>query len=290
MSIAMNMVAIDWLTLTSKRNKSLLNLANLFLPENIYEAMLAKRMQYQGTVFNNVFYGVSRDGRTDMLQASQYEAHLVYDETCRDDRRVMNCTRVDIQFTVPLDQTMDAYFAHLCDCRSLFKDKTGKGLSWSMIMNEDNRNTLYIGSRQSDVYRRVYVKEIEKQLWLRFEVEYKGNQAQLFWSKMGGNDYLTSELTRGFEFLKFSKLDKEFDYLVSLFPSKGDGTVIELPVKPVINWEWIYDTVLPYLRKASDIDYDRTSELLDVLTTYHEKGVLGNSLTVDELLENIDRR
>lgn len=62
------------------------------------------------------------------------------------------------------------------------KDAPGSARKWSQVSGSDGGQTIYIGSRQSEKFLRVYDKAIESgQLdrpWTRFELEIKGDTAR----------------------------------------------------------------------------------------------------------------
>lgn len=90
----------------------------------------------------------------------------------------MDCTRIDVQLTVPLPTRMgrDTFdsFVELAEIAEIHEEKRGqRGRKVGGPLYPDGFCTLYIGSRQSTRFYRLYVKEHSGGFYLRFEVEYK---------------------------------------------------------------------------------------------------------------------
>lgn len=82
------------------------------------------------------------------------------------------CTRLDVQITVPRPE-----WVSLPELRS----KLGKK-GTSLISSQEN-DTLYLGSRTSDFFTRLYEKMFDD-MHLRLEFELKGNRARMAWDAM----------------------------------------------------------------------------------------------------------
>ena len=142
-------------------------------------------MQYQGRIWENdagtVFFGTGEQrGRPHYL--AQFTGHRAqtawdaYDGLVAYD--LVRVTRLDVALTVPLPPgwRQDYLFA------SLKADDGPRSVSYiesqSGPEGHETLATVYIGSRSSDRYVRVYEKpDSEGNLYLRFEVEYKGARA-----------------------------------------------------------------------------------------------------------------
>lgn len=88
-----------------------------------------------------------------------------------------NVSRIDIQHTIRLP---DWYSARSCVDALRSGEFKGRQRKVTMIDNYGN-DTVYIGSRTSDSFTRIYVKD---SVWLRLEYEYKRSYATDAWSKV----------------------------------------------------------------------------------------------------------
>lgn len=95
----------------------------------------------------------------------------------------VNCTRIDLQVTTSEPSKWSQF--------SLFSDLQERGTLCSMMQSEDRQvgrmETVYIGSRSSQRYTRVYVKKTRGGgRLLRFEVEFKSKLAREVLVQLGG--------------------------------------------------------------------------------------------------------
>lgn len=81
------------------------------------------------------------------------------------------CTRLDLQITIPKPDWVELPKLH----KSLGKKRT------TLISSKEN-DTLYIGSRNSDKFARLYEKPLGEQMHLRMEFELKGKLAAGAWN------------------------------------------------------------------------------------------------------------
>jgi hypothetical protein len=136
----------------------------------------AKRMQYVGVEDGNLnwFIGKAKQNYEDhwMFQASGEAADVAFDPIC--DNWVAydwSVTRIDLQITIPLP----AYY----QSRQLYDDieawsGDGRPRRPSLVQSGDGNDTVYIGSRTSNRFIRIYVKPLDEgKKALRMEVEYK---------------------------------------------------------------------------------------------------------------------
>lgn len=135
-------------------------------------------------------------------------------------------TRVDIQMTVPKPSWVDLAKLH---------KNMGKKLT-TLISSEEN-STLYIGSRESDKFARLYEKPLNGKMYLRMEFELKGRMAAGSW-----NAILAGESVGGIyaRLLIKSKLPGAFK---SLFENADDTATdkalraeIEHDNKKILKW------------------------------------------------------
>lgn len=101
----------------------------------------------------------------------------------------VNCTRFDVQITLP----PVLYRPRLSEIALLYQKGelgqfTGRGKPNVSAVVGDETDTLYIGSRSSETFARVYDKKVKPlsevaQIWERYEVEFKGSRAMDLWNK-----------------------------------------------------------------------------------------------------------
>lgn len=132
-------------------------------------------LQYQGFWSDIGFYGVGNQNgkRHYVMFVSGYAASdfaaLMVDEN-------FYCTRIDLQKTIENNGEYDAR-TEFDNLRAQFDGK--RSLS---IIQSDTGDTLYIGTRTSDLYTRIYEKA-ERQ-YLRLEFEIKGDTAKQVWHNL----------------------------------------------------------------------------------------------------------
>lgn len=101
----------------------------------------------------------------------------------------VKCTRFDVQITLP----PMLYRPRLSEIALLFQkgelgEFTGRGKPMVSAVVGDETDTLYIGSRSSETFARVYDKKVKPlsegvQTWERYEVEFKGSRAMDLWNR-----------------------------------------------------------------------------------------------------------
>lgn len=172
----LNQARCDYLTLTTYHNGEQM-LASI---SDLYPTKFGRELKaggYTGTQWDGLFYGVGkqRSRAHFIMRASGEESQTILFRT-RD--LELNCTRIDLQITVWVPQKYSA--------RKLYDILVSDDIEWpgrrlkpTIIESGDNLDTVYIGSRTSDRFCRVYVKPDSKgnPAYLRFEMELKGNIA-----------------------------------------------------------------------------------------------------------------
>ena len=128
-------------------------------------------LQYHGQKSEHMFYGVGlqQDRRHYIVQASGELAQMFYDSTI--DYGQMFCKRIDVQKTIEEPENYRPLKLY-----EDFKNEPGNKRNSSIILS-DSGSTVYMGSRVSDSYIRVYQKDIEGNPFIRLEIEIKGNTA-----------------------------------------------------------------------------------------------------------------
>lgn len=188
--ILMAQVGVDWLTATSF-SQSFFNAASRILgtletagPFERYEAEL---MQYKGMGYFNVDRkrmaflgkGMQKCELHTMLRVSGYTADEVFRRLMQEEKLRFSVSRLDLQLTFPAEGELSA---------NLWRDfhekqhahESGRGTrkrGVTLISNNEEGNTLYVGSRRSERFVRVYEKSIESgasSSSVRLESELKG--------------------------------------------------------------------------------------------------------------------
>ena len=171
----LNNPMFDWLTLTTFEIDSALKMRYL----HAYDSYTpASRLQYKGVQGEGVFFGEATQGGRQhwMFQASGEMADYVFMGYPRDFGPYdWNVTRCDLQVTIPIPPRFSS--RDLYDDLQIW-DGPGKPRISQLLQSGDGNDTVYVGSRSSDRFTRIYVKPIDGGLKaLRFECEYKGEHA-----------------------------------------------------------------------------------------------------------------
>ena len=166
--------AIDWLTLTTFYQRSILEadaLVHSMVGDS--ETRPARVMQYEGRSGDGFFFGEAEQrGKPHyMLRLSGDLADRFMFHPLKPG---MECSRIDLQITLPWDDYAYPVFRDSQQAISIYEMKKGqRARKVNTILNVDGFCTMYIGSRESERFYRVYIKEHGDDLFLRFEVEFK---------------------------------------------------------------------------------------------------------------------
>lgn len=243
-----NQAAIDWMTITSYEKE--FGRAVKSFVDNEVEVITkqqSKLLGYSGTRVvayrGSIFLGQSLAGHW-MLTASGEIADAIFRHHCLIHMHV-KCTRMDIQVTVPEPEmwSQRALAGAVAD--------SGRFGTYSHIVSQDGQ-TVYLGSRKSDVFVRIYEKndaEIDAgRVWLRYEVEYKADRSNSLYERlrdganMGG--FLVDSIQR-VSAVEPALGDVFLPCLAGIPPNR-----IRL-VKELGNTEkWLMNQVFPALQKA----------------------------------------
>jgi len=280
-------VAVDYLTVSATVHYEMLReIAKREMDFSFWETPhRARRMQYEGITSGTSFYGETTKGRMmSLYQTSGIEAFNVYQSICDYERSMFKCTRIDVQITLELTSHISELWERLNGNKEQYRDVTGKLLNWSIIQNKNGLNTLYVGSRQSQLFRRFYIKEIAGKQYLRLEIEYKGDRAnKVFQNKMGYKT-LQIALLDGMMFLVSSDYQDMFDQIKLVVYTTEKGELLPLPEKPAVNLVWLREVVIPYIEKAYDYHPDYIRRLVTRLYNKVEYGINGD---YDKVLDDI---
>ena len=167
--------AIDWLTLTTYSQRSILE-ADALLHSIVgdQETTPSRVRQYEGVAGDGFFIGdAEQRGKAHFMLrlsgdlADKFMFHPL--------KPSMECSRLDLQLT--MDWQGNAYPIFRDSQDAITEHERGRGQRQrkvNAIMNADGFCTMYIGNRQSERFYRIYVKEHGEEIFLRFEVELKG--------------------------------------------------------------------------------------------------------------------
>lgn len=255
MRIVINSAATDYLTLTSFDVGVASRMSTYFnnlQGRNV--AKVIKRMQYEGRIAEGIFLGAAMQGADPhfMLQASGYDAHRAM-QVYQSDRQTDNpkCTRIDLQITIARtreDKPLSEYKAAIL--ASLEANCVGRPPNIQMIdKNGAIGETIYIGSRDSERFIRIYDKKYSDIDGIRFETEYKGTIAGGVFSNMLRRDTYATDVLHS-ELMRLSGIPL-FDRFASIL--KGNPghlpTVSTLPTTDESRMKWLEETVFPAIRK-----------------------------------------
>lgn len=179
----------DWLNLTSFSESDFEHfdvyfneVAALFEPEQRNQSIRG----YKGRILlpldgGSVFLGAAvQNGKPHfLLSIAGYlaDAALLYDFGSA------KCSRIDLQLTFPKPENYSA---------RLLKDELKESVAEAgnqevrkvSLVENDGDDTIYIGSRKSERFTRLYVKELDDGKYLRYEIELKGRIARSAYNKV----------------------------------------------------------------------------------------------------------
>jgi len=178
---------IDYVRLTSNNPLTVKILDRVFVEIAIdeqragYEIKNGGMIGFFGRKTKHAFFGMREDWCMFQVSGRAAQAHLKKFWHVE-----ANCTRIDIQHTIRTDDNigplLTVYENQSCEAKS------PNGKHWDTDLRRHNREnqTLYIGSRTSEWYGRVYDKfaESKKEEYkgcVRFEVEVKGDASRAIW-------------------------------------------------------------------------------------------------------------
>lgn len=177
-----NDAAIDWLTLTSYE-RDFGKAVKSFVDEKveIVTRQQSRMLGYAGTravsADGSIFLGQNISGHW-MLTVSGQLADIIFRHHCLLYMQV-RCTRMDVQVTIPepIGWKQKSFADSVAE-----SERFG---AYSHIASESGE-TVYLGSRKSDAFVRVYEKEAEGEVkkWLRYEVEYKADRSNGLYKRL----------------------------------------------------------------------------------------------------------
>jgi len=181
--------ALDWLTLTTWHAPTWPKLDAIARGMGIKSPVEDRRMQYRGLSSGGVFWGeaLQQGVKHFMLQASGMDAELIGPRLLG---LGLKCTRLDVQITSSKPKDWQAIgVANQIRAYPPNSWPSGQMRMVTVIQSGDGFDTIYVGSRASDRYCRIYVKPDDLgRAYLRFEMEYKGALADTAWRTLNDSD------------------------------------------------------------------------------------------------------
>jgi hypothetical protein len=268
-SVIVGKVACDYLRITTFAEDLFTNLTGLFLMFNQHaDLRQMKLMQYHGKkgvdgMFVGQEYTEQGAFKHGLYQVSGRVAHTAMEIIRTKPTSGLKATRVDLQITV-LHSSARAMFDAVWANRATLKGKQGNKLRYKTIEGDDGLNTIYVGSRVSEVFRRIYVKEIDGELYIRFECELKGKRADEVLQSDMTQEVLNFAFREAFNFLVSSGLPEHYTTL-SRMVGRGIGYEVDGTVRDIVNEKWIRTVILPYLKRAIHFDRNLVEAFVDEL-------------------------
>ena len=226
-------------------------------------------MWYRGTRCNwddgSIFYGVGENqGKKHWLtQTSGAAADRVGFALANEKKPGANVSRLDAQITIPLPDWYKAPAFTQTLRNGLWKGRSRK----VTLIDGNGDDTVYIGSRSSDRYIRVYVKEKD---WLRFEVEFKGKLAFAAWLRYEKSPLLAPAGILVSEIIKLPEHPIKKAFLEQLRNANAIDVQAKKPVKtPSKTFRWLITQVAPALERLLN-DHDVGPAAADVLLSLVE--------------------
>lgn len=280
-----NSAGIDWLTLTSTNQQT------KRAQQRYFEKILASDLQlgYKPVKGgHHGFYGIrtrhamlaSKDDRA-LLQVSGRRAQGAAILARPGD----NCTRLDVQVTIRVGEENVASFLRYQEKRvGAYRTLRGKTPDRTLVLKNGKAQTLYVGSRTSDVFIRCYDKfaesgEEEYRGCVRLEVEYKGKASAALWACLAAYQLTNMSLL---QYMVQSLSQRGFD--VSMVELERQDIIVPKPetLKENRTWGWWASQVAPSVAKsvAERGWYTAFSILFGKTLTDWDKTAIMNSLSV----------
>lgn len=135
---------------------------------------ISSLLGYYGDKGEHYFLGKGEQGT--MVQASGALAWSLWRTL---GARANHCTRLDLQVTWPIEGEAGTYVRDQYEIAQLAPHREGRQAALQLVDTPEGAKMLTIGSRQSEIYGRMYDKGRESKLpeyknWVRWEIECKG--------------------------------------------------------------------------------------------------------------------
>jgi hypothetical protein len=245
---------VDWVTLTTTAKKSKVAFWRYF------NHIAAEDLQAGYKLVNGGAYGfygkrarhalIAEKEERMMLQVSGKRAQGAPTLCYQGD----NCTRIDIQITfkVPDGDVSSWLFNAEKEAREHVRSR-GKPPKVAMVVSNAKAETVYIGSRASEVFIRLYDKYAEcEEEWargcVRAEVEIKGNRAKALWAHLYVENAGTLYLLQCLLFILTQRgitLPRLYLPTEPIYPSKETNT------KESVSLAWLATQVAPTVKRLT---------------------------------------
>ena len=255
-----NYPQIDWLTFTSWDINDFI-CWTYWLKKQSGEIREGKIKMYSGFWVDSSFVGQGLQGNKNhyIARVSGEFSNSVYHDLWSQN---VKATRIDVQITKKIP---DNYSARK------FIDSLRSG-DWGtyerdlqLIENSDGLDTVYIGSKKSDRFARVYVKNSLEGKFLRFEIEYKGDWANTISQSFHDDQYVLSSVL--FDFINSIPLDSEGvlqEFLDLISDVKSGISIPRRVISEESTYTWLIEQVSPVIWRYLN-DHDRGADLASFL-------------------------
>lgn len=264
----LNQVSLDYLTLTSFNPLFYLFARDYLEQHHDKKDGERHRMQYTGALYHSArgtaFLGTGSQKGEDhhLLQISGLLADDLWTPMSKFLRGgTARATRIDVQMTVEYQR--EHWDAHLWAERlrewhpnmSVSSIESQSGPAGSKLA------TIYFGSRQSNRFVRLYEKMgLGEDVYLRFEVEYKGERARAVAAHMLAEGEVKSVFQSEVERTKAKPI-------ISLFDTTVKGRDIEVIKPEPATLKWLREQVAPALFRVLNDDNIDSGDVRDYLLT-----------------------
>lgn len=210
-------------------------------------------MQYFGKLAEHGFCGGAiQDNRFNhLIHVSGEFANTIYSDFSQYGSGLLECTRFDVQVTLPMPEGFS--LPSICESLrsvepSLWPGKQNRGRKVGPLIDNQGEDTLYIGSRESDSFVRIYVKwDDERNYYVRFEVEFKGKRSRAVFSDLRSVSLFS--ILSG-EFFRLPSIDCDYWRLLNEFFSAPHSVVVpRAVVLEDATYKWFMQSVRPALRR-----------------------------------------
>lgn len=282
--MVLNAAQIDYLTLTTYED-DIVQLFHEWMKQEhetaeridgreLKQRLSSNRRGYRGPTFSLesmgdcfIGIGVQEEREHYMMQVSgQWAGHAFTEfRTLLKDDNLLRCTRIDVQITVlePIDWDQFRFLADMKD--------VGRATGWKESLGDTGfLATVYVGSRESDRFIRLYEKEAERVRYLRYEVEFKSDRAQAIAHRYArGTLCLSGVMRYEIERMRHQNLnDLYLEHLANFDPMR---IKVVKDVTTEKTERWILKQVIPALRRYANAHSSRSSVLGEVIDACREK-------------------
>jgi len=273
-NFAVGIPMCDWLTLGTFDDEVMKAFVD-YLHEIAFrldiEPTDSKVMQYEGIRAESVFYGAAiQDERIHgLLSIGGQDAHSAVFADFDVNQASPKCTRIDLQITMPLESDFDSYrlSKQLQDGRW---KRRGSDPMVDVYLSGAGYDTIYVGARSSDRFWRIYVKGSPEEKYLRFEVEYKSQRAEMVLAKVKADWSAFSGILANEWHNAPNVDDLSWNAIGRALDAFGTDTQVVVPRSFVTTdktFRWMIKCLLPVLKRMLNDHYygQRTREELEIL-------------------------